>query len=182
MIASSIPWTPPCPRSPSQAKWMPRKRANSSTNLWVRLKCVLVCKLFRESLPGFAGSFATCSLCFPQMMEAHLSRDKAIKACIAQTSELVGHLREERATDSENLAINKQLRKAQTKVRPVFNNRMFRRVLNYVPVNKKWDTPHLAQFTLRQNCHLTPALLSVYKLWHIHLTFFYPTEVFKSDI
>lgn len=71
------------------------------------------------------------------MMEAHLSRDKAIKACIAQTSELVGHLREERATESENLAINKQLRKAQTKVRPVFNNRMFRRVLNYVPVNKK---------------------------------------------
>lgn len=50
------------------------------------------------------------------MMEAHLSRDKAIKACIAQTSEVVGHLREERAKDSENLAIIKQLRKEQTKV------------------------------------------------------------------
>lgn len=49
-------------------------------------------------------------------MEAHLSRDKAIKSCIAQTSEVVGHLREERAKDSENLALIKQLRKEQTKV------------------------------------------------------------------
>lgn len=56
------------------------------------------------------------SMCPPQMMEAHLSRDKAIKACIAQTSEVVGQLREERAKDSNNLAIIKQLRKEQTKV------------------------------------------------------------------
>lgn len=57
------------------------------------------------------------------MMEAHLSRDKAIKSCIAQTSEVVGHLREERAKDSENLALIKQLRKEQTKVSPVSNTR-----------------------------------------------------------
>lgn len=49
-------------------------------------------------------------------MEAHLSRDKAIKSCIGQTSELVGRLREERAKDSDNLALIKQLRKEQTKV------------------------------------------------------------------
>lgn len=49
-------------------------------------------------------------------MEAHLNRDKAIKSCIAQTSEVVGRLREERAKDSENLALIKQLRKEQTKV------------------------------------------------------------------
>lgn len=54
------------------------------------------------------------------MMEAHLSRDQAIKSCIAQTSEVVGKLREERAKDSDNLAISKQLRKEQTKVRVVF--------------------------------------------------------------
>ncbi|KAG7273345.1 hypothetical protein CRUP_030243 [Coryphaenoides rupestris] len=48
-------------------------------------------------------------------MEAHLSRDKAIKACIAQTSKLVGHLREERTKDEENLAVLRQLRKEQTK-------------------------------------------------------------------
>lgn len=56
-------------------------------------------------------------------MEAHLSRDRAIKGCIAQTSEVVGRLREERAKDSENLALIKQLRKEQTKVCPVFNTR-----------------------------------------------------------
>lgn len=52
------------------------------------------------------------------MMEAHLSRDKAIKACIAQTSKLVGHLREERTKDEANLAVLRLLRKEQTKVIP----------------------------------------------------------------
>lgn len=55
------------------------------------------------------------------MMEAHLSRDKAIKSCIAETSEVVRRLREERAKDSDNLALIKQLRKEQTNVRPVSN-------------------------------------------------------------
>lgn len=55
------------------------------------------------------------------MMEAHLSRDKAIKSCIAETSEVVRHLREERAKDSDNLALIKQLRKEQTNVRPASN-------------------------------------------------------------
>lgn len=59
------------------------------------------------------------------MMEAHLSRDKAIKACIAQTSEVVGQLREQRAKDNENMALIKQLRKEQTKVSPVYKNSMF---------------------------------------------------------
>lgn len=51
-----------------------------------------------------------------QLMEAHRSRDKAIKSCIAQTSEVVGRLREERTKDGENMALIKQLRKEQTKV------------------------------------------------------------------
>lgn len=51
-----------------------------------------------------------------QLMEAHQSRDKAIKSCIAQTSGTVGRLREERAKDTENLGLIKQLRKEQTKV------------------------------------------------------------------
>lgn len=57
------------------------------------------------------------------MMEAHLSRDKVIKSCIAQTSEVVGRLREERAKDGENLALLKELRKEQTKVSTVCNTR-----------------------------------------------------------
>lgn len=53
-------------------------------------------------------------------MEAHLSRDKAIKSCIIETSAVVGQLREERAKDSDNLSIIKQLRKEQTKVMSLF--------------------------------------------------------------
>lgn len=52
-------------------------------------------------------------------MEAHLSRDKAIKSCITETSAVLGKLREERAKDSDNLSIIKQLRKEQTKVIPM---------------------------------------------------------------
>uniref|UniRef100_A0A4W6DLC3 Protein MIX23 n=1 Tax=Lates calcarifer TaxID=8187 RepID=A0A4W6DLC3_LATCA len=69
------------------------------------------------SFSGKVDATQTCKQLYESMMEAHLSRDKAIKACIAQTSEVVGQLREERAKDSNNLAIIKQLRKEQTKLK-----------------------------------------------------------------
>ncbi|XP_022600093.1 coiled-coil domain-containing protein 58 isoform X1 [Seriola dumerili] len=69
------------------------------------------------SFSGKVDATQTCKQLYESMMEAHLSRDKAIKACIAQTSEVVGQLREERAKDGENLAVNKQLRKEQTKLK-----------------------------------------------------------------
>ncbi|XP_067343109.1 protein MIX23-like [Channa argus] len=78
--------------------------------------------LFETSVPtvSFSGKVdatQTCKQLYESMMEAHVSRDKAIKACIAHTSEVVGQLREERGKDSENLAIIKQLRKEQTKLK-----------------------------------------------------------------
>ncbi|KAM9337731.1 protein MIX23 [Symphorus nematophorus] len=69
------------------------------------------------SFSGKVDATQTCKQLYESMMEAHLSRDKAIKSCIAQTSEVVGQLREERAKDSENLALIKQLRKEQTKLK-----------------------------------------------------------------
>ncbi|KTG03076.1 hypothetical protein cypCar_00031684 [Cyprinus carpio] len=71
------------------------------------------CKELYES-PFFCTAYAF------QLMEAHLSRDKAIKSCITETSAVVGQLREERAKDSDNLSIIKQLRKEQTKVMSLF--------------------------------------------------------------
>lgn len=59
---------------------------------------------------------STSLVCISQLMKAHLSRDKAIKACIAQKSEVVVQLREEREKDSDNLKLVKQLRKEQTNV------------------------------------------------------------------
>ncbi|XP_035512140.1 coiled-coil domain-containing protein 58 [Morone saxatilis] len=69
------------------------------------------------SFSGKVDATQTCRQLYESMMQAHLSRDKAIKACIAQTSEMIGHLREERAKESENLALIKQLRKEQTKLK-----------------------------------------------------------------
>ncbi|CAN9506292.1 unnamed protein product [Ophioblennius macclurei] len=69
------------------------------------------------SFSGKVDATQTCKQLYESMLEAHLSRDKAIKACIAQTSEVVGQLREERAKDGENLAVIKQLRKEQTKLK-----------------------------------------------------------------
>uniref|UniRef100_UPI0037E74F00 protein MIX23 n=1 Tax=Semicossyphus pulcher TaxID=241346 RepID=UPI0037E74F00 len=69
------------------------------------------------SFSGKVDATQTCKQLYESMMEAHLSRDKAIKSCISQTSEVVGQLREERAKDSDNLVLIKQLRKEQTKLK-----------------------------------------------------------------
>ncbi|XP_042811882.1 protein MIX23 isoform X1 [Panthera tigris] len=52
----------------------------------------------------------------PKLMEAHASRDRVIKNCIAQTSAVVKHLREEREKNLDDLTLLKQLRKEQTKI------------------------------------------------------------------
>ncbi|KAM9839553.1 protein MIX23 isoform 1-T1 [Aulostomus maculatus] len=69
------------------------------------------------SFSGKVDATQTCKQLYESLMEAHLSRDKAIKACIAQTSETVGNLREERGKDKDNLVLIKQLRKEQTKLK-----------------------------------------------------------------
>ncbi|XP_069491917.1 protein MIX23 isoform X2 [Ambystoma mexicanum] len=52
-----------------------------------------------------------------QLVEAHLSRDKAIKKCIAQTSTVVNKLREDRLKNADDIPLIKQLRKEQTKLK-----------------------------------------------------------------
>ncbi|XP_074803930.1 protein MIX23 isoform X3 [Natator depressus] len=50
-----------------------------------------------------------------QLMEAHASREKIIKSCIAQTSNVVKTLREKREKAQDDIALLKQLRQEQTK-------------------------------------------------------------------
>nr|XP_057916128.1 protein MIX23 isoform X1 [Doryrhamphus excisus] len=69
------------------------------------------------SFSGKVDATQTCKQLYQSMMEAHLSRDKAIKTCITQASEVVGQLREARTKDGDNLALIKQLRKEQTKLK-----------------------------------------------------------------
>ncbi|XP_068438208.1 protein MIX23 [Clinocottus analis] len=69
------------------------------------------------SFSGKVDATQTCKQLYESMMDAHLTRDKAIKSCIAQTSKEVGQLRERRAKDSENQALIRLLRKEQTKLK-----------------------------------------------------------------
>ncbi|NP_001187906.1 protein MIX23 [Ictalurus punctatus] len=69
------------------------------------------------SFSGKVDVTQTCKELYESLVEAHLRRDKAIKTCIIETSEVVGRLREARAKDSDNLSIIKQLRKEQNKLK-----------------------------------------------------------------
>uniref|UniRef100_A0A8C7KWR3 Protein MIX23 n=1 Tax=Oncorhynchus kisutch TaxID=8019 RepID=A0A8C7KWR3_ONCKI len=69
------------------------------------------------SFSGRVDASQTCRQLYESLMEAHLSRDRAIKTCIAQTSEVVGQLREQRAKDGDNMTTVKLLRKEQTKLK-----------------------------------------------------------------
>ncbi|KAJ8375543.1 hypothetical protein SKAU_G00061230 [Synaphobranchus kaupii] len=69
------------------------------------------------SFKGKVDATQTCKELYKSLIEAHSSRDIAIKTCIAQTSGVVSQLSEERARDSDNLSLIKQLRKAQTKLK-----------------------------------------------------------------
>lgn len=99
------------------------------------------------SFSGKVDATQTCKQLYESLMEAHLSRDRAIKSCIAQTSEVVGRLREERAKDSENLALIKQLRKEQT------NLKLMQSELN---VEEVVNDRSLKVFTERCRIHYTP--------------------------
>ncbi|KAG5268589.1 hypothetical protein AALO_G00214220 [Alosa alosa] len=69
------------------------------------------------SFSGKVDATQTCKDLYESLIDAHTSRDKAIKTCIAETSAVVGRLREERSKDSDNLSLMKQLRKEQTKLK-----------------------------------------------------------------
>ncbi|KAI1891209.1 hypothetical protein AGOR_G00141430 [Albula goreensis] len=69
------------------------------------------------SFKGKVDATQTCKELYESLVEAHSSRERAIKTCIAQTSSMVSQLREERARDNENLSLIKQLRKEQTKLK-----------------------------------------------------------------
>ncbi|XP_006036736.1 coiled-coil domain-containing protein 58 isoform X2 [Alligator sinensis] len=69
---------------------------------------------------SFAGKIdakQTCQELYKSLMEAHTSREMMIKTCIAQTSNVVKALQEEREKAENDIALLKQLRKEQTKLK-----------------------------------------------------------------
>ncbi|XP_027621702.1 coiled-coil domain-containing protein 58 isoform X1 [Tupaia chinensis] len=69
------------------------------------------------SFAGKIDASQTCKQLYESLMAAHASRDRVIKNCIAQTSAVVKSLREEREKNLDDLALLKQLRKEQTKLK-----------------------------------------------------------------
>ncbi|XP_002716861.1 protein MIX23 [Ochotona princeps] len=69
------------------------------------------------SFAGKIDASQTCKQLYESLMAAHASRDRVIKNCIAQTSEVVRNLREEREKNLDDLTLLKQLRKEQTKLK-----------------------------------------------------------------
>ncbi|XP_029434054.1 coiled-coil domain-containing protein 58 isoform X2 [Rhinatrema bivittatum] len=69
------------------------------------------------SFAGKIDASQTCKQLYESLREAHASRERVIKHCIAQTSAVVNKLREEREKDVGDLALIKQLRKEQTKLK-----------------------------------------------------------------
>ncbi|KAM7128084.1 protein MIX23 isoform 2-T2 [Ciconia maguari] len=72
------------------------------------------------SFVGKIDAGQTCKELYQSLMDAHTSRERIIKNCIAQTSSVMKTLREEREKAQDDIALLKQLRKEQTKV---FNER-----------------------------------------------------------
>ncbi|XP_038828481.1 coiled-coil domain-containing protein 58 isoform X1 [Salvelinus namaycush] len=99
------------------------------------------------SFSGRVDASQTCRKLYESLMEAHLSRDRAIKTCIAQTSEVVGQLREQRAKDGDNMTTVKLLRKEQTKLK------LMRSELN---VEEVVNDRSLKVFSERCRTHYTP--------------------------
>ncbi|XP_065501600.1 protein MIX23 isoform X2 [Caloenas nicobarica] len=69
------------------------------------------------SFVGKIDASQTCKELYQSLMEAHTSRERIIKNCIAQTSSVVKTLREEREKAQDDVALLKQLRKEQTKLK-----------------------------------------------------------------
>ncbi|KAL8202551.1 UNVERIFIED_CONTAM: Coiled-coil domain-containing protein 58 [Gekko kuhli] len=69
------------------------------------------------SFAGKVDASQTCKELYESLTEAHTSREKLIKSCIAQTSNVVKNLQEERKTSPEDIALLKTLRKEQTKLK-----------------------------------------------------------------
>uniref|UniRef100_A0A8C5MMD3 Protein MIX23 n=1 Tax=Leptobrachium leishanense TaxID=445787 RepID=A0A8C5MMD3_9ANUR len=102
---------------------------------------------------SFAGKIdagQTCKQLYESLREAHVTREKAIKGCIAQTSCSVNKLQEERLKGHENLALTKLLRKEQTKLKLLKSELNVEEVVN----DRSWKVLRIAI----RKCRLNPAI------------------------
>ncbi|XP_074975551.1 protein MIX23 isoform X7 [Caretta caretta] len=82
------------------------------------------------SFAGKVDANQTCKELYQSLMEAHASREKIIKSCIAQTSNVVKTLREKREKAQDDIALLKQLRQEQTKIPLFYTSKDYTRPLS----------------------------------------------------
>ncbi|XP_073166890.1 protein MIX23 isoform X3 [Lepidochelys kempii] len=82
------------------------------------------------SFAGKVDANQTCKELYQSLMEAHASREKIIKSCIAQTSNVVKTLREKREKAQDDIALLKQLRQEQTKMPLFYTSKDYTRPLS----------------------------------------------------
>ncbi|XP_065532388.1 protein MIX23 isoform X1 [Lathamus discolor] len=94
------------------------------------------------SFVGKIDASQTCKELYQSLMDAHTSRERIIKNCIAQTSSVVKTLREEREKAQDDAALLKQLRKEQTKLKLMQSELNVEEVVN----DRSWkpEMSHLA--------------------------------------
>ncbi|XP_030060958.1 protein MIX23 isoform X2 [Microcaecilia unicolor] len=102
------------------------------------------------SFAGKIDASQTCKQLYESLREAHASRERAIKHCIAQTSAVVNKLREEREKDFGDSALIKQLRKEQTKLKLMQSELNVEEVVN----DRSWKV-----FSERCRIHFKPPKL-----------------------
>ncbi|XP_032621241.1 protein MIX23 isoform X2 [Chelonoidis abingdonii] len=86
------------------------------------------------SFAGKVDANQTCKELYQSLREAHASREKIIKNCIAQTSNVVKILREEREKAQDDVALLKQLRQEQTKVKLQLEEKANEKYLVFVAI------------------------------------------------
>uniref|UniRef100_A0A8D0YNB1 Protein MIX23 n=1 Tax=Sus scrofa TaxID=9823 RepID=A0A8D0YNB1_PIG len=122
------------------------------------------------SFAGKIDASQTCKQLYESLMEAHASRDRVIKNCIAQTSAVVKQLREEREKNLDDLTLLKQLRKEQTKlkwmqselnVEEVVNDRSWKRVSLFALMRRHLSLLNLLTWDRKGSSHLNHANFSL---------------------
>uniref|UniRef100_A0A8C3F0A3 Protein MIX23 n=1 Tax=Chrysemys picta bellii TaxID=8478 RepID=A0A8C3F0A3_CHRPI len=102
------------------------------------------------SFAGKVDAHQTCKELYQSLREAHASREKIIKSCIAQTSNVVKTLREEREKAQDDVALLKQLRQEQTKLKLMQSELNVEEVVN----DRSWKVHN-------SHCFIKNVMLSV---------------------
>uniref|UniRef100_A0A8C5TTZ4 Protein MIX23 n=1 Tax=Malurus cyaneus samueli TaxID=2593467 RepID=A0A8C5TTZ4_9PASS len=117
LISVSIAAVTASPGSPSQCSTALCELLRVMRTIDDRIVHELNTTIPTASFVGKVDPGQTCKQLYQSLMDAHTNRERIIKNCISQTSSVVKTLKEEREKSHDDIALLKQLRKEQTKLK-----------------------------------------------------------------